>query len=159
MSAPVTRLNLSGLIDAKSAHGDSPGESKSAPANFIPLHLTEVQLEQAPGEGDCVIATPRSRSNSVASGKGTPRGETSAQPSSPRTPTSARSSISVDRLSSCSECGTFNIVGSRSRRRLIKSTKRWRSFGLDFLAEYTKNQRPHKACFVTRFLDPLQSQY
>lgn len=116
-SAPVTRLDLAALVAAK-AEKQLVDEAKSSP-NFIPLHLKEVQDEPVPAEGESVVVTPRSRSNSTASARGTPHLDSPssfASNCSPRVAASG-SSANVDRLNTCSECGTFPSRSSALRQR------------------------------------------
>lgn len=109
MAAPVSRLNLEALVAAKAVESLNASEAKSSP-HFIPLHLKEVQEEQAPGEGETVIVTPRSRSNSFASSKNTPRADSTGSltaTGSPRASNSSGGAVNVDRLHTCAECGAF----------------------------------------------------
>lgn len=123
-SAVVTRLDLTAVLEAKRSPKESVSDAKSSP-HFIPLHLTEVQHEQAPTEGESIV-TPRSRSGSVASNKNTPRadsGSDSNLSSSPRTPSTGRTS-NVDRLQTCTECGRIEqapIHGACSWKCLVKT--------------------------------------
>lgn len=99
MALTMKRLNLQAVLEAKKESVEKD-TTLNSPTTFIPLHLMEVQLEQAPSEGTTVIVTPRGRGGSA---RNTPR----AAPPSNSTPASPRSpSMNVDGLRTCSECGT-----------------------------------------------------